>query len=232
MHVLLIGFVTLALCWVLSHLLWRAGVEPMAARHALALGGAYVAYLGLLWLWARWLLSRHEPEGGVPDLGGALPSRGSPSGRGGTDDALPRFEPGGGGDFAGAGAGGSWDGAAGDAIGSVAEAAGSLDEGAVVVVPLAVVVGVAVLIASALGFAVVGLFGIEVLLGVAVEIAFASVGGALALKARREGWLSFALRRTALPMLATLACAVALGLALDAWLPGARTLPQALQRLR
>jgi hypothetical protein len=54
-----------------------------------------------------------------------------------------------------------------------------------------------------LGFA--GLFGVEVLIGVAVEIAFASAGGALALKAQREGWLGHAVRRTLGPMASQLA---------------------------
>ena len=42
--------------------------------------------------------------------------------------------------------------------------------------PLAIVVGIAALIATGLSLAVFGLFGVEVLLGVAVEIAFAAAG--------------------------------------------------------
>ena len=111
------------------------------------------------------------------------------------------------------------------------EALGSADEGIVVVVPLALAVGAAVLLGTGLGFVVFGLFGVEVLLGVVVEIAFASVGGALAYKARREGWLVYALRRTAWPMAGVLVCALLLGLAMQHWLPAAATLPQALRML-
>ena len=77
-----------------------------------------------------------------------------------------------------------------------------------------------------------GLFGIEVLLGVAVEIAFASAGGALAYRARREGWLAHALTRTAWPLVALLMLVALLGGVVDVWLPGADSLPQAVRLLR
>jgi hypothetical protein len=112
------------------------------------------------------------------------------------------------------------------------DAVGSADEGAVVVVPIALAIGVAVALASALGFAVFGLFGVEVLMGVAVEIAFASAGGALALKAQREGWLGHAVRRTIIPMAVVLALTVMTGLAIHRWLPEAKTLPQAVKTLK
>ena len=115
--------------------------------------------------------------------------------------------------------------------GAVADAA-DLDESAVVVVPVAVVVGAALLLATALGFAVFGLFGIDILLGVAVEIAFASAGGALALRARREGWLVHVVRRTAGPMAVVLVATVAAGLLIGHWLPEAQSLPQAVELLR
>jgi hypothetical protein len=100
-----------------------------------------------------------------------------------------------------------------------------------VLVPLALAIGVALALATALGFAVFGLFGVEVLMGVAVEISFASVGGALALKAQREGWLGHAMRRTLGPMAVVMALTVLTDLAIGHWLPEARTLPQALGRL-
>jgi hypothetical protein len=205
--------------WGLSHALLRAGLESMALRHGAALLGAYAVYLGLLWLWARWLLSRHE--GDVPDVGGL-------EGPGGSARATD-IQAGGGGDFGGGGASGSFDG--GEVASAAAEVVGGADEGAIVLVPLALVVGAAVLLGAALGFAVFGLFGVEVLLGVAIEIAFASAGGALAFKARREGWLGHALRRTFVPMAVVLAATVAVGLALAHWLPQAGTLPQALRML-
>ena len=87
-------------------------------------------------------------------------------------------------------------------------------------------------VAAGLGIAIFGLFGIEVLLGVAVEVAFASAGGALAWRARREGWLAHSLSRTWAPMLAVLIVAAGTGAAIDRWLPQAHSLPQALRLLR
>lgn len=238
-HVTSIGLVTFGVLWGLSHALLRSGVDSMALRHALALVGAYVVYLGLLGLWARWLLSRHEADGG--DLG----SLDLPGGSGGGSPDAPGFGSGGGGDFGGGGASGSFDvgGDAGSALaelgaqggrkvlGAAVEVGGSADEGAIVLVPLALLVGVALLLAAAFGVAVFGLFGAEVLLGVAVEIAIASASGALAFKAQREGWLGHALRRTVVPLLIVLAATVGTGLLLAHWLPDAATLPQALRQL-
>lgn len=234
-HVLMIGLVTFGVLWGLSHALLLAGVHAMALRHGLAMLGAYVVYLGLLGLWARWLLAREQADGGdLPDID--LPGGGS--------SGEPGFGAGGGGDFGGGGAEGSFD--AGDVgsaladlgtqgsskvLGTAVEVGGSAEEGAIVMVPLAVLVGVALLLGAAFGVAVFGLFGAEVLLGVAVEIALASAGGALAFKARREGWLGHALRRTWLPMLIVLAATVGTGLLLAHWLPEASTLPQALRLL-
>jgi hypothetical protein len=202
-------------------------------------------YLGLLHLWCRWLLSRDEGWFDIEDPGFDLPS---PSSSGGGSADVPVFRSGGGGDFGGGGASGSFDpldgigtpvSAAGDAgtsavseaASAVAEVVGGADEGAVVLVPVALAIGVALALATVLGFAVFGLFGVEVLLGVAVEIAFASAGGALALKAHREGWVGHAVRRTAGPVAIVLVATVLIGLAIDHWLPEAKTLPQALELL-
>ena len=237
-HVMLIGLVTFGSLWGLSHALMRSGVDSMALRHSIALLGAYAIYLGLLWLWARWLLSRDEVDVGDP---------GSPdlsSSTGGAGDA-PVFSSGGGGDFGGGGATGSFDvpheglsaaadigsSAGGKVVSAAADAFGDADDAGVVLVPLALVVGAAVLLSMTLGFAVFGLFGVEVLMGVAIEIAFASAGGALALKAQREGWLGHAVRRTLAPLAVVLATTVATSLAIAHWLPQATTIPQALKLL-
>lgn len=223
-HVALIGLVTFGGLWGLSHALMVSGIESMAVRHGFALLGAYLFYLGLLWLWARWLLSREDAADGLD-----LPDLDFP------EVAGPSLRSGGGGDFGGAGAGGSFDepvqALADKATSAAAEAVSGADDGVVVLVPLALVVGVAVLLGMALGFVVFGLFGAEILLGVAVEIALASAGGALALKAQREGWLRHAVSRTAGPMAVVLAAVVGVGLAVAHWLPQARTLPQALGML-
>lgn len=229
LHVFLVSVVTLLACAAFSHVLMRLGVAHLGVRFVVSLTLAYAVYLGLLYLWGRWLLSRDEGSADAPDVGsGSGSGSGSSNGNAGTRP----FESGGGGDFGGGGASASFDGGpAADAVSGTFEALGSADEGIVVVVPLALAVGAAVLLGTGLGFVVFSLFGVEVLLGVVVEIAFASVGGALAYKARREGWLLYALRRTAWPMAGVLVSAMLLGLALQHWLPAAASLPQALRML-
>jgi hypothetical protein len=120
--------------------------------------------------------------------------------------------------------------AADDAASGALDALGELGE-ADEAVPVLVVIGVALSLAAALGFAVFGLFGVDVLLGVAVELAFASMGGALAWRAQREGWLMHALRRTTAPVLGLAASTALAGALLHHWLPQARTLPEALRLL-
>ena len=231
-HTFLLASLCFLVAWGTSAGLMRAGIEALALRWPLAFGVAYAAFIGLLWLWCRWLLSRDEADGDPGLDGGNFDVGGGGSGGGG---GAP-FRSGGGGDFGGGGASGSFDGeaaleGAGRATELAFEAAASADEGIVIAVPLAVVIGAATLIAGALGVAVFGLFGIEVLLGVAVEIAIASAGGALAYRARREGWLAHALSRTFRPMVLLLLIVTLLGLAIDHWLPQARSLPQALRLL-
>jgi hypothetical protein len=226
-HCSLIALLTLLVAWACTHTLRQAGIESMGLRYGLAFALAYLALMGLLYLWGRWLLSRDEGE--VPD-----PGVDPGGGQGRSLEDAPGIRSGEGGDFGGGGGGGSFElpEGAGDAAGAALEGLGAADEGIVVLVPLAVLAAIALAIGAVLGFAVFGLFGVEVLLGVAVEIAFASVGAALALKARREGWLSFALRRTWGPALLAAVGLVAVGWALDAFVPGADSLPEALRLLR
>ena len=75
-------------------------------------------------------------------------------------------------------------------------------------------------------------FGSEVLLAVAVELAFSVASARALMGAERAGWLGAAWRLTGKPLLGALLCAVALGAALDHWLPQARSLPHAVQLLR
>jgi hypothetical protein len=237
LHVTLIGAVSLGLCWAVSRGLDAAGVDSLAWRPLLALWLSYPLYLGLLALWARWLISRDEA--GLDVDPGVLVD---------AADALVNapgsvFRSGGGGDFGGGGASGSFDASVGEAtellgssvskgVGAAVEGAFDADEGVVVAVPLAVVVGVALGLALGAGVVVFGLFGVDVLLGVAVEIAFASVGGAWAWRGRREGWLLHALRRTLWPMVGLSVVTAAVGWSLHHWVPQAQTVPQALRLLR
>jgi hypothetical protein len=230
-HCFLIATLTLAAAWACSHTLMRMGVELLSLRYATSFVIAYLVLLGLLYVWAQWLLSRDEGDGIQVDGGGGDGSDGNPL-------DSPVFKSGEGGDFGGAGGGGSFDmpsatgDVTGEVTGGVLEVAAGADEGALVLVPLALVVGIALVIGTGLGFVVFGLFGVEVLLAVAVEIAIASVGGALAFKAGAEGWFGAAWRRTRTAAVVALIGLLALGAAIDHWLPQARSLPHALQLMR
>jgi hypothetical protein len=232
-HCSLIGTLTLLAAWACSHALMRAGTDALSLRYGLSFIVAYGVLLVLLYLWARWLLSRDE--GADPQVDGGAGSDG------GSRADKPSFESGQGGDFGGAGGGGSFDAAdatsalaesAGEAAGSTLDVVGAADEGALVLIPLALVIGLALALGAALGFVVFGLFGVEVLLAVAVEIALAAVGGAVAYKAGAEGWLGAAWRRTRMAAAAGLIGMVTLGAAIDHWVPEARSLPQALKWMR
>jgi hypothetical protein len=232
-HCFLIGSITLLAAWASSHALMQMGADALWLRYGAAFGVAYGVLLLLLYWWARWLLSRDEGDGLQIDGGGS---------GGGGSRAEPRgIESGQGGDFGGAGGGGSFDApelpsavaeGTGEAAGSALEVVGAADEGALVLIPLALLVGVALALGTLLGFVVFGLFGVEVLLAVTVEIAIASVGGALAYKAGAEGWLAAAWRRTRGAAAVALIGVVLLGGAIDHWMPDARSLPHALRLIR
>jgi hypothetical protein len=199
-------------------------------RYAASFAITYAVLLGLLYVWAQWLLSRDEGDWIDGDFSGG--GSGTPRGN------SPSLKSGEGGEFGGAGGGGSFDtpsqaaDGAGEVVGAALEVAAGVDEGALVLVPVALVIGVALAIGTGLGFVVFGLFGVEVLLAVAVEIAIASVGGALAFKAGAEGWFGAAWRRTRTAAVVALISLLALGAAIDHWMPQARSLPHALQLMR
>jgi hypothetical protein len=234
LHAFLLASVCFACSWAVSAALMAAGVDALWLRWGVAVALCYGVFLALLWAWCRWLLSRDEGRGDLP--ADAL----APDGPARAPDAPCDFSSGGGGDFGGAGAGGSFDAAPGadapsaaaEVTGQALDALGSADEGIVVAVPVAVVIGLAALLAFVFGGAVFALFGVETLLGVAVEIALAGAVGGLAYKAGREGWFMHALSRTLVPMLGVLAVAVAAGAAIDHWMPQARSLPHVIQLLR
>ena len=232
LHVFMIALLTLGSLWLASTVLMHAGVASLGLRYALALPAAYGLYLLLLRLWAHWLARRDSSSHGwdgadidLPDLQGPdLP----------TPDR-PGFDSGGGGDFGGAGASGSWTpdgdttGGLADAAGEAGSALGDLDEGIVIAVPLAVVLGLAALLAGLLGTGVFMVFGVEVLVAVTVEVALASVAGSVAYKGFTEGWLGRALRQTFRGFAAAWVLGVVLGCGVDHWLPAAQSLPQALR---
>lgn len=232
-HVFVIASLSLAGLLLVSALLRWAGIEALAWRYAAALPLSYLLYLGLLRLWADFLLGKRKWDGDgldlAPDVSG-IHTGGAHTGGG--------FSSGGGGDFGGAGASGDFSEAAADLdqetlslSGKALGAVGDADEGAVVAVPLIAVLAIMGLLAALLGTAVFMLFGVEILMTVALEVALASAAGGMAYRAERSGWLGRALGHTWRGALATLVLGVALGLAIDHWLPAADSLPQALHML-
>ncbi|HEY0956530.1 MAG TPA: hypothetical protein VGE36_17360 [Roseateles sp.] len=203
LHVGLIALCCLGCLWLSGAVLRWAGVDTLSLRFGLSLAVCYAVYLGLLRLWAAYLLSREDDGLDVADL------------------AI---------DVADAGH------SLGDTAGSAVEAAGGLDEGALVLLPIVALVGMALALAALLGAGVTLLFGVEVLLAVSVEVALAAFAAGLAWRHQRQfergGWLRCALRHTWAGSLALLIAGVGLGAALDRWMPGAESLPHAVRLWR
>jgi len=238
-HGLLIGSFTLVLMWCASHLQMLLGVETLALRYLVTLTVGYLGYLLVLRAWAarlvRWRARGKDEGDGSLDGLDFVPDIPWPRGGGGNGGAgIPRT---GGGDFGGGGSSGSYGGgsdasALGDLAGGAADAIGSADEGAVVVVPVVAIflIGAALILGA--GSLAMLFFGWDVLLTVAVELAFSYATARAAVGVEREGWLTAAVRLTWKPLLGALVCAVALGAAIDHFLPDVRSLPQAVRILQ
>ncbi len=256
LHGLLIGSFTLVLMWCTSHLQLLLGVDTLALRYLVTLTVGYLGYLLLLRAWASRLVRRRDgadDSGGV-DLSDLLPT-GNSSGGGGSSSGtgqlpLPRT---GGGDFGGGGASGDFGGgwtsglssagsgssssssdssALGDLASGAADAIGSADEGAVVVVPVVAIFLIGAALIFGAGSLAMLFFGWDVLLTVAVELAFSVATARAAVGVEREGWLSAAVRLTWKPLLGALICAVVLGATIDHFMPGVQSLPQAVRVLQ
>ena len=236
LHGFCMGLLVLLVMWSVTAVLLHTGLQSMALRYAISLGVGYIVYLLVLRLWAAYLVRHaHEREREHSNLDASFDvPLGSSSSSGGSGDGLPSGQ---GGDFGGGGASGDW--------GSTADAGGSWadnisldgvdlggDEGALVVVPiLAVFAG---LVAAFFGFgALLWLyFGVDVLLSVAVELAFSMMAARALVRVERAGWLLAAVRLTWKPLLGALVCAVALGTLADWWVPEANTLREVLAHVR
>lgn len=210
--------------------LLHAGTQSMAVRYPLSVGGAYLAFFLLLWLWLRSSASDYIDAAQLD-----LPLPGGASGDG---PPQPAFA-GGDGHSGGAGASGSFTfddslpspgvpqiefpgGSMGDAVGG---AVGSADEGSV---PLVIVLVVAV-IAAALLFA--ALYIVYLAPALFAELLVDGVLSA-SLYRRLRGlqtrhWLESAIRRTGVPFAFTAALLSLAGHGLESYAPGARTLADA-----
>jgi hypothetical protein len=249
LHGWCIGIVVLAFMWAAAHLQMVMGSDSLALRYLITLGAGYLGFLLVLRWWAGALVEERQPLPDAPgDIVGNLATpRGSLDI---TPDVVSPLRAGGGGDFGGGGAEGGFDVLAdagerlgeavgdgvGEGIGEVAggalEVAGSVDEGAVVVIPVVAVFLIGCLVLFGAGSLLLLYFGSEVLMAVAVEVAFGYVSARTAVRVAREGWLNAAVRLTWKPLAGALACAVLLGGLIDYFVPQARSLPHAVQILR
>jgi hypothetical protein len=195
--------------------LLRMGLGAPMLRYPLAAAIGYLAFLGMVRLWLAWRQRQFSAHVDLPGLDTGLP------------DAEHALEFGGGDGLAGDGSGASFgtaDAAApaveakssllGGGLGAVADA----DEGAIILVPIAVGVAIAVgLIASG-----AVLYNAPVLLAeVLLDSAIATVAYRRLRNRSTVHWSTGVLRRTWKPMAAIALALVALGAVISAVRPGA-----------
>lgn len=233
LHAALTGGLSLVGMSVISLCLLHAGVHSMALRYGIALACGYLLYLLLVRLWAGCMLRRDWDPGDVPS---DVPAT---SGKTGGAHA-EGFESGQGGSYGGGGASGNWD--DGAALPDVMPSSSGvelpdvdlpgvdgLDEGALVLVPVLLIFAGLLLAVTGAGSLLWLVFGADLFLTVAVEVAFALLMARTLYVVEREGWLLAALRMSWKPMLGALVAAVALGGVADWLFPQADTLVQVLR---
>ncbi len=240
LHGLCMGLLVMLVMWAVTAALLHSGVHSMAMRYAISLGVGYGVYLLALRLWAAYLVrNAYARKRDDSWADGVDPTPGLQFGEG-----RPDWEAGGGGDFGGGGASGDWvDIEVSSAASNASEASSSWtdavdvvdigggDEGIIIVPILAVFAG---LLLAFFGFgALLWLyFGVDVLLSVAVELAFSMMTARALVQVERAGWLASAVRLTWKPLLGALVCAVALGALADWWVPDATTLREVIAHIR
>ena len=240
LHGMWIGLIVLLAMWAAAHVQMLLGNESLAVRYLITLGVGYLVYLLVLRIWAAALLRR---EANTLDGGGNLdvPDPGVPDGGSGGCAEAPAFKSGSSGDFGGGGATGDFSGepstldintGIGDMASGALNAAASADEGAIVAVPVVAIFLVGFAVVFGAGSLVLTYFGWNVLLAVAVELAFSVAAASTAVRVARVGWLSAAVRLTYKPLLGSLLCAVLLGASIDHFFPTANSLPQVLKLLK
>jgi len=212
--------------WLLSALLLALGMDQMALRYPVALGGAYLVFLGLLWLWLRTQAQDYQE---IPNLVEVNSSSGCDSGAG--EVRLPSMHSGDGGDFSGGGASGSFDALAtlpeaeSDVLSSVGDAVGSVGDADEFAIPL-------LAIALAVGLAFASLYVVYLAPALFAELLFDGVLSYTLYRRLRHAdsshWLSTAFKRTVLPFALTAVFVALVGAGLAAYAPGAQTLGQAL----
>jgi len=197
-----------------SALMLLAGLETMALRYALAMGVAYLAFLGLLWLWLHTSASDYLDLVPVDDGCGNATSSDLPA-------ALRDDFSGGGGTFDGGGASANVD--FGDTIVEKPLAAvASAEEGAI---PLVVIL-------LALGLLLSSLFVVwtaPVLFAEILVDALLAAGLYRRLRGlERQHWMVAALKRTVIPFVLTTVLVAGAGWGMEAYAPEARSIGEVL----
>jgi hypothetical protein len=239
-HGLLIGSITMLLMSLASHVQMRLGVQSLALRYLVTLLLGYGAYLLVVRAWAARLVKADDNGGAswadgvdvasvAADVADMAWSRGRAHPCALPDRAphAPEVQPG----FPTSSDTGTLDGL-GDMASGAADALGEADDGAVVVVPIVAIFLIGAALISGAGSLAMLFFGWDVLLAVAVEVAFSVVAARAVVGVEREGWLAAAVRLTWKPMLGALLCAVALGAAIDHFMPGVHSLPEAVRAIQ
>ena len=210
-----------------SFALLHLGVRSMAIRYPLALVVAYFFFLFFIWLWLR---TKAEDYINLPDWTPSISWPKSPT-------RMPDFKSGGGGDFAGGGATGSFDDATTalqpastsplGKVGDSVEAIADTDELAVPLLAITLVIG------TVIGMALACLYVVNL---APVLFAEVLVDGTLSYALVRhlrgqepEHWLSSTFRRTVLPFAGAAVFLVAMGAAMTAYAPNAKSIGEVLQ---
>ncbi|ULR88559.1 hypothetical protein [Comamonas sp. B21-038] len=240
LHGLCMGLLVMLVMWAVTAALLHSGVYSMALRYAISLGVGYGVYLLALRLWAAYLVrNAYARKRGDSWADGVDPTPGLQFGEG-----RPDWEAGGGGDFGGGGASGDWvDIEVSSAASNASEASSSWtdavdvvdvggDEAAIIIVPILAVFAGLLLAFFGFGALLWLYFGVDVLLSVAVELAFSMMTARALVQVERAGWLASAVRLTWKPLLGALVCAVALGALADWWVPDATTLREVIAHIR
>ena len=164
LHGWVIGLFMMSFMWAMSRFQWMfLGDGSLALRYLVTLGSGYLVYLLVLHEWTKWILLKEEHEGTDIDVGDALDI---------ADAVTPRID--------------------GSGLGDVASGAldglGAADEGAIVVVPVVAIFVAVVALVMGAGALMWLYFGSEVLLAVAVELAFSVATARALMGAERAGW--------------------------------------------
>lgn len=217
----LIVAVTGGIGLLMSFLLLQSGMGSMAARYPFALAISYVAFLLLLWAWLR---SNSDDFNHFPDIPNLVPNLDK------SGNSIP-FESGGGGDFGGGGASGSFngstsqsfaevDGSTGTSIGDSLGSAGDIDIGDAAIPLLAIVVAAGMAFASLyVVYLAPALFAELLVDGVLSYTLYRHLN-----KVETRFWLRTALSRTVIPFILTGLFLSIMGAAMAHYAPGAKSI--------